>query len=246
MITIDITCQLCGEPATREAASERSAKQVKYCWDCSEKRRIGGTSRMRQRRKEAGVCLLCGGELTGDKLNCDMCLSKHNVNQNAYNTSRRQVREAEGLCVTCGKFPASAGIRICEECRKASAAQGAAIHASRLRDGLCVSCGGERDSKFKSCSACRSKSRGYVADSKEELIRLGLCIQCGEVEAQEGKKSCAICLEATRLYSAQVREKRRENGKCLTCGHRDALENYVQCGVCRERDGRNRAAKSGR
>ena len=193
MITIEITCQLCGEQATREVASERSIKLTKYCWDCSEKRRIGGTGRMRQRRREAGTCLFCGGELTGDKLHCDDCLSKRNVQQNTYNVSKRQAREAEGLCVMCGKFPALEGRRICETCRQSSAAQGAAIHANRLRDGLCVSCGGERDSKHKSCSKCRAASRGRISKSKDELIRLGLCIQCGEVVAQDGKKSCTSC-----------------------------------------------------
>lgn len=91
-------------------------------------------------------------------------------------------RRAAGLCVTCGDA-ASAGMARCDECRSANARKTLAVRARYLADGLCMTCGCQKERKDRQkCRACaadhawKQKVRQAKAESgkrkNDESVRI--------------------------------------------------------------------------
>ena len=89
-----------------------------------------------------------------------------------YHRKWRQKARAEGRCGGCGREDerTQAGRYFCNRCyenrkkhTEASNARAMEIYYQRKKDGLCVSCGAERDNETLKCSFCRKKSNEAVA-----------------------------------------------------------------------------------
>jgi len=104
-------------------------------------------SRMKERYRrnvESGCCGSCGKPLEGSgKSLCPKCLEDRNKNTKRYYRSHKQEismkqtrryweRKDAGVCVTCGKVPATATSARCPECSKKQY-EAAKRYAARLR-----------------------------------------------------------------------------------------------------------------
>lgn len=71
--------------------------------------------RLRQRRRDAGICITCGGVLDDPgKRTCFECRHKPNAK---YMKTLRQKRSKKGRCTRCGREP-EPGYALCPECRE--------------------------------------------------------------------------------------------------------------------------------
>lgn len=156
-------------------------------------------------------------------------------------------RKSKGICVRCGKKPASENRVMCAEC-----AEGQKLEIRETRKyfremGLCPRCGKNKlfgsERECLECSArmytlsVRSRekrnlsNREYYKRDKARLEREGLCRRCRKNKADEGHIYCKACLiihrERSRLYRIKTKEnkcgiarsERPSYGLCYTCGN---------------------------
>ena len=81
-------------------------------------------------RLDAGLCTYCGSPLNGSgKTMCSKCLGSRNENTKGYYRAHKQMisrkqaqrywaRKDAGICVTCGKAPATVTSARCPACAK--------------------------------------------------------------------------------------------------------------------------------
>lgn len=90
---------------------ERTTAGKSYCVVCAAKQ-VELQKARADRRREKGLCTICGKKARADGVLCTACAMR-----NAENLAKRYARlKAEGLCVTCGKKPQKPGRLRCEEC----------------------------------------------------------------------------------------------------------------------------------
>lgn len=123
------------------------------------------------------------------------------------------------------------------------------MRASRIAEGLCVSC--PKDSKAsrpvpgnRRCLLCLVRWRLYMKRLLHKRKENSQCVRCGKRPAEPGRKKCPECKESDRQYKARLRER----GLCPRCwGKRKAEEGRWCCGPCRDaelaRKARHRLAK---
>lgn len=111
------------------------------CAECSAKKqkkrketdiandRNGKARELRRKRREAGVCTICGGELSSDDgVRCSKCSKKWRGYSLRYNDRHQGEsdinlpRGGNGICYQCNKLPAIPGKKLCEACYERSAA----------------------------------------------------------------------------------------------------------------------------
>ena len=80
---------------------------LKRCRECLDKQKLA-TMRYLRRRREAGLCPICGGAQGRDKKICRACA--------AAGREKRSQRRADGLCAGCGR-PSASGYYLCYDCR---------------------------------------------------------------------------------------------------------------------------------
>jgi len=86
----------------------------KYCDLCKERGREY-TARMRQLRKDRGLCIVCGSRSAMDGVSyCSDCASKCVESV----TNLRLERDMAGICIICGKRPQFGGNKSCKKCTK--------------------------------------------------------------------------------------------------------------------------------
>ena len=165
-----------GEKLCRECRSEHNARRVNT----------------RTRRREAGLCTLCGGRRDDEKyLTCSACREKirrsRGKKKAKYQKSWYNRMREEGRCVSCGNWSWPGKAR-CKDCQKKSS------QAARRAD------------------PDGSKKR----ELRQTRIELGLCIDCGK-PAEEGRSRCkrcmAKCRESSRIYDITQRIRREQHGK---------------------------------
>ena len=133
------------------------------------------------RRKSAGLCVKCGGEIEDDrkgKVMCLNCTAKDSASKRADKAFRREI----GVCPRCGKNKLMGNEKNCPECR----AKNQKYHDEwyenhpgalsrnmevwnmnrreariiRKSEGKCYVCGNDlkdSDKPYKSCRCCREK-----------------------------------------------------------------------------------------
>ncbi len=98
-----VKCDDCGQPPVEGRAR---------CAICLERYRALQRS-IQQKRREAGLCLLCGKQpRSASRYQCDICREK----AAARAAKQRADRRAAGLCTYCGKMAALDGNHRCETC----------------------------------------------------------------------------------------------------------------------------------
>lgn len=100
------------------------------------------------------------------------------------------------------------------------------------RKGLCIRCGGKRDSEKTRCSDCHQKHLDYQEKFKKEAIAAGLCRYCAVRPRTEGKSMCSECLEKhserqKALYASWRSQCiQAYGGRCACC--KVDVEKYLQ------------------
>ena len=132
--------RLCGR--CKEQQRERS--RIRYAEN--PQRDIARVKALREARKAAGLCVVCGGERDREGLlTCAACLAKHRRRCKEYNERRG---------------------------RQHDIARAKALREARKAAGLCVVCGGERDRDDRlTCSACLEKERQRRRESRGQKRR---------------------------------------------------------------------------
>lgn len=165
------------------------------------------SSRFRQRRKDAGLCIGCGQPNDSGLSECQPCQDKRN--------RRSAERLANGLCY-CGR-PAEPGRKRCPPCGQSIRNAARKIKESRNQRGQCI-CGSPKETESSQCDRCREKSvRRY-----RERLDSGLCL-CGKQPAVAGKTRCADCLDkiAQKIRNHRESTVRGYGGRCVCCGDND-------------------------
>lgn len=130
-------------------------------------------------------------------------MSRHRVKQIEKQRQQRVEWKAAGICIYCGKLPATKGHGGCEKCF-------ARMRNTRLeknRQGLCAYCAAKRPTEpGKSvCKECDQR----IKDSTNKRIEIrrnsGLCLQCGKCPPRENRVNCALC--ARKLRNKQQHNK---------------------------------------
>lgn len=191
---------------------------------------------LRKRRKEAGLCVLCGKKLDRKGIRCISCNDK----MNKYHRETRAWRLEHRICPRCGKNDLFGDEKSCPECSAKeyeramrSRENGGtehynSVHAKwdkkerirREENGLCKRCGKMKaDYGYKTCGICREKGRNYkrvkyMSTKKKEWEENGLCYFCGET-VKKGYKICEkhyqMCLE--KLNNPKCKEATRKMKK---------------------------------
>lgn len=85
------------------------------------------------------------------------------TNERAMEAARKRSREtyykrkAAGVCVLCGKVPATPGMAHCEACRRELGRRRDKRRDEAIVHGLCVRCRKPYVGKWRMCMACRIK-----------------------------------------------------------------------------------------
>jgi len=116
------------------------------------------SGRIRARlRRSLGQCVQCGAkvEISGRWF----CL-KCRTNLNASRRARREAKFRNSrICPQCEKRPAVEGKSSCADCLQKAKERTTLRYRQRKRAGLCVDCGGQRDTRgMLKCSACSENS----------------------------------------------------------------------------------------
>lgn len=111
--------------------------------------------RTRDKRKEAGLCIVCGGPKDRDGWHCSRCLKKMNAMKRTCVLRRKQA----GICANCGKPTGNNGW-ICDDCRKKSNAHAKERGKWRRAHGLCPQCGRPTEDRVY-CQRCRDIHNDY-------------------------------------------------------------------------------------
>lgn len=107
---------------------------------------------------------------------------------NSYYKDLRQAHLALGLCGNCTR-PALPGLTICDD----HMAPLRAKYRDRQHLGLCLGCGGQRDTEHGTCAGCIKKRTASQAKRAERLLAAGLCTACGQRPA--APKWCRQCMD---------------------------------------------------
>lgn len=156
--------------------------------------------RMRDKRKEQGLCIYCGNPIDTEGSRCTECKKKFN---NARNKDRKFLQSI-GICPRCQKNKLYGDEKQCPEC----SAKGYSL-AMKSRERL----GKEHYNK------------NHAEWSKKEhhrRIEQGICTRCGKCKADYGFKTCGICRDKERKYKCVKygkpdRSERYKQGLCYFC-----------------------------
>ncbi len=130
---------------------------------------------------------------------------------------RHTRRRAAGICVRCGKCPATGGRTDCDECN-AVANQRSRRYMQRIRQSrdpaTCSNCLKPTDRPGGSCSTCLEAMRRRSEDRRRERRDAGLCYRCaspltaGMVKTSELVKfqQCGDCFfkHTSKLHTGSV------------------------------------------
>ena len=138
------------------------------------------------RRKEQGICVLCGKEKPKEGyVCCEQCKEKQKI----YQRETREYYRNLGICTRCGKNKLFGEEKECPECV-------AKMYELNLKY--------KENGKFD----YREWRRKHMVSLKEK----GLCVSCGRSKAKEGRASCEYCLIKNRERSREYRMKKNETG----------------------------------
>ena len=125
---------------------------------------------IRERRRAAGLCCNCSGELDRDGSRCTACNKRHSE----ITAKRRESKKQAGQCVSCPKA-AVEGKTECRACAKISSTRTAREAGRRIaqwrEQGLCTRCGRRRPKVgYATCRVCLLLVKVQVAARKEARL----------------------------------------------------------------------------
>lgn len=121
------------------------------------------TVRIRQERKIAGLCVVCGGPKDREGWHCSSCLDYCN----GLKATIRERHLIEGLCATC-LSPLDREGWFCSACLKKSNAHARERTIFRRENGLCPRCGRKADDGYIYCLRCRDLKAEWVISNREK------------------------------------------------------------------------------
>lgn len=122
-------------------------------------------------------------------------------------------REAQGLCVVCGKEPSIIGKRIGIECKGNRQSKkeyrrewANFIGNDRLAKGMCKQCGQHPIIEgFKHCLECKERHRIDQRKRRDTRVQMGLCYRCGKVPpCKDSTILCEPCMRKAYLKEKQA------------------------------------------
>ena len=186
-------------------------------------------------------CEVCGADLVGRMTwtrFCDPCRTERTrVQVPEKAKARYRERKDRGICVRCGKVPATHGL-LCEPHREREREK-SFIYRQRDRRrnrvlGSCVECGILIDQIYqtKYCSSCRDRMREIwrrraYCKKKDR----GICVECGKVPARPERASCEECGRKAVAKRNQEIALLKDQGLCVNCG--EPRGRTLQCDDCR-------------
>ena len=176
------------------------------------------SARHYRKRKENGLCPVCGKPLDREGHYCSSCLEKNRI----YHQENRDFFRENHLCTECGKVKVFGDDKICPECRaKRQSWRKPLTEEQKERYGL----------HFK------SQQRMLYRERAEN----GICTRCGKRKVAPGKKKCSICLEKDAeqhrkkyMDMPNIKEFRKKNNLCYFCGNVIDLPSGNICSKCQE------------
>ena len=167
--------------------------------------------RLIERRKERGLCIMCGNPLDRDGVHCIKCRGILNKSQNE---TRKWYKE-NGICPRCRKNNLFGNEKVCPECSAKDCE-----YAMRKRERLGKECYNLKQSELHK-------------NQHHKRIELGICTRCGKREADSGYKTCEICRAKTRNYKRTKygkpdRSERYRQGLCYFCDN-EIKDGYKLC-----------------
>lgn len=174
-----------------------------------------------RRRKEQGLCKMCGEPLDREGTFCKKCCEKINKQ----NRETRAFYIEIGVCPMCRKNSLIGTEKLCKECAAKKAET-----AAKCRD--------------KNRELYNKNHREYRKVIYRERKDAGICVRCGKRKAREGKAMCPICAKkdaeyhrtryANTKHNVDVpRSERPDHGLCYICGA--PIESGKICETCRKR-----------
>lgn len=168
--------------------------------------------RLRERRKAAGLCILCGKPLDRKGVHCRACREK--INQQEY--LDRRFYQNHGICPECRKNPIFGDEKQCPECN-------IKIYYSQTVPW-----------REKNREQYYDNYRMWAKKKYDERKKAGICTRCGKRKAEEGFSTCRLCREkdkATRHAREGLKPDRKERykqGLCYWCDN-PVKEGYKVC-----------------
>lgn len=183
-----------------------------------------------RKRKENGLCPVCGKPLDREGHYCSSCLEKNRI----YHQENRDFFRENHLCTECGKVKVFGDDKICPECRaKRQFWRKPLTEEQKERYGL----------HFK------SQQRMLYRERAEN----GICTRCGKRKVAPGRRKCKICLskdaelhKKMNLDKPNEREFRKEHRLCYFCGDKIDLPTGRICSCCMEKFKKNGEKYGGR
>lgn len=125
-----------------------------------------------QKRKEKGLCPLCGNQMDRDGYRCASCIDTRRT--------RNQERVKANICIKCG-FRNPTKNKICPTCLKENR-DGHKKRRSEYREkGLCIQCGKNKvDGSKSTCKPCIKKARKLKLKRDSHRRKYNLCLRCGK------------------------------------------------------------------
>ena len=172
-------------PATIQLGQRRFSKTVDTPIFNGSRNERSRAKKVREDRKEKGLCAQCGKPKNTDTVRCAACTA-----WTVANNKSRALRSAQsGLCPTCRKPWVGTTIH-CEECK----ALGRAKWKNKPLSGYCTRCAAPRDRAQKSCQACGDAMKAVSERRRSKYRASGCCTQCPRPTSSPGLALCATCL----------------------------------------------------
>jgi hypothetical protein len=124
----------------------------------------------------------------------------------------------------------------------------AKLHRDKWRErkakGLCVTCGGPRDTELLSCSSCRKGRReiesAFSRKKRAQLKSEGKCIRCTADLPDRNHVECKDCRDGRKdehsAYQIRYAKKLIAEHRCRRCAKKLDLDyTYQNCEVCRDK-----------
>jgi hypothetical protein len=165
---------------------------------------------------QLNLCLRCQQPKGECKTLCRTCLNK----KNAVRQIRRQVRQAQGLCL-CGS-PVQPGSKECQKCQADGRREMQKRRTQFRIQGKCF-CGADPDPGKTTCASCDQKATAATLNRYHSNIASERCAFCGG-ELDSSSFRCNQCLvehtNRSRIYWQRDREIviSHYGSRCICCG----------------------------
>ena len=183
-----------------------------------------------QKRKDNGLCILCGEPLDRKGVHCKKCREK--INEETKKT--REFYKQNGICPRCCKNEILGDENMCPECKvkayetvmknrdkdrynKTHREWSKKEYQKRIEAGICTRCGKrDADKGYRTCGICRAKDtntrriRNYKSEKRTDRIKKGLCYFCDN-PVDEGFKVCKVHRQLNIEYSRSDKAKEIRN-----------------------------------